>query len=395
LIPTKTHKEKVDWQRTAFPRKFPALKCAIATAAVAIVLSLCWGVRAQDTGKLIVDEDCQAFAASANGDIVVAVPRIKRVKRLYVERDDLFVTNGAGKPRKIVDAEKFMPFPPPAGYVINSLSWSPGGKRIAASMTLQAPPPDYEVTTGKNKGKSEDTQDDSPLSTIGGGRGIALFDDGGAEIKVAGSKTRFIQDGTNATWLADGATVVYMTGGPGQYSISRVRPSDGTTTALFDGHTFNALVWDAKRNRAFAVGDLSVHGLQTLLQLDLVHETVAEIARVDEYRGALSLSPSGKKIGFFADGDVIEVIDIGNPSNRLRVGAGIGRFEWSQDERRVLLQRGPEDHSNLLVWVGLYDGTFVPILHGLVFHDFEIMPDGMSIAVTDPGKRVLKIYPLE
>jgi hypothetical protein len=45
--------------------------------------------------------------------------------------------------------------------------------------------------------------------------------------------------------------------------------------------------------------------------------------------------------------------------------------------------------------VGIYDGTFKSVLHGLEFHDFEIAPDGRTLAVTDPGKRILKVYPLE
>jgi hypothetical protein len=77
------------------------------------------------------------------------------------------------------------------------------------------------------------------------------------------------------------------------------------------------------------------------------------------------------------------------------VRAGFGRFAWSRDERRVLLKRGPDDRSNILLWVGLHDDTFASILHDLQFHDFEIAPDGQTIAVTIPGKRVLKVYSLQ
>jgi hypothetical protein len=109
----------------------------------------------------------------------------------------------------------------------------------------------------------------------------------------------------------------------------------------------------------------------------------------------LSLSPSGKKIAFFADGDAIEVRDLANQSKPVRVRAGMGVFGWSRDERRVLLKRGPPEKSGELVWVGLYDATFVPALHGLEYHAFAISPDGASIAVTQPGKEVLRVYPLE
>lgn len=349
-------------------------------------------LRAQDSPKVVIDEDCQAFDISTDNAIVFAVPHLKSVRRLVIERDDIAIAEGPGKVKRIVEADKFMPFPPPAGYVVDSLAWSPDGHRIAVNMSLQKAPPGFEDKEAKKRGNL--SEDNSPLSSVTGGRAIALLDDDGREIKVAGSKTRFIEDAVHATWLADDATVVYQTGG-GPYSITRVRPADGQTTNLFEGHTFNAIIWDAKKNRAFAIGEnLGVHRGLTLVQLDLLHELVTEIAHVESYQGALSLSPSGTKIGFFEDGDYIEVIDLTNPLKTVRVRAGYGRFEWSRDERRVLLKRGPFERSNILVWVGLYDDSFASILHGLEFHDFHIAPDGMSIGVTEPGKRALKVYPL-
>ena len=143
------------------------------------------------------------------------------------------------------------------------------------------------------------------------------------------------------------------------------------------------------------MGDsLSLNGRLTLVQLDLVHETVKEIAQLEGFQGALSLSPSGNKIGYFEDGDTIDVIDIAHPAKPLRVRVGFGRFGWSRDEQRILLKRGPDEKSNILVWVGLYDGVFTSVLHDLEYHDFEISPDGEWVAVTTPGKRVLKFYPL-
>jgi hypothetical protein len=374
-------------------RRFPSLLAAVAVGAVLFLYSP--ALRAQDNPKLVIDEDCQAFDIAPNNAIVYAVPRIKRIKKLIIERDDISIATDRGQTKRIVEADKFMPIPPPAGYVVNSLVWSPDGQRIAVNLTLQQPPPGYEATTGKDKDKNkeEDRQDDAPTASVGGGKAIALLDADGREIRVAGSQTRFIENATSAAWLADGVTVVYLTGAPLQ--IARVRPSDGKTGTLFEGHGFNAVVWDASRNRAFAIGEnLSVRGGLVLVALDLVRETVTQIAQIENYQGALSLSPSGKKIAFFENGDTIEVIDIANPSKPLRVRAGFGIFQWSRDERRVLLKRGPEERSNILVWVGLYDGSFVPALHDLVFHAFDIAPDGESLAITEPGKRVLKAYPL-
>ncbi len=198
----------------------------------------------------------------------------------------------------------------------------------------------------------------------------------------------------DATWLADGKTAVYLTGGP-PWAISRVQPEDGKTSVLFEGHKFDAVVWDAKRNQAFAIGDLSLRGQQTLVKLDLLHEFVTEIARVKNYQGSLTVSPSGDRVGFFEDGDTVEVINVSHPDQPLRMRVGYGRFGWGREEQHILLKRGPEERSNILLWIGLHDGTFKSVLHGLVFHDFEIAPDGETLAVTDPGRRILKVYPLE
>jgi len=95
------------------------------------------------------------------------------------------------------------------------------------------------------------------------------------------------------------------------------------------------------------------------------------------------------------DGDSVEVIDLLHADQPLRMRVGYGRFGWGREERHILLKRGPEERSNILLWVGLYDGTFKSVLHGLVYHDFEIAPDGQTLAITEPGKLVLKVYPLE
>lgn len=363
---------------------------------LAMLLFHAAALSAQDNPKLIINDDCQVFDIAPNNSIVYAVPHLKRIRRLVLERDDISVATPAGRTRQILDADKFLPPAPPAGFVVNSLSWSPDGRRIAVSLTLQQAPAGFTMDKkqAKKQGNMDDNEENTPILPRGGGKAIALLEEDGREIKVANSKTQFIEGGVDATWLADGKTAVYLTGGP-PWSISRVQPDDGKTSVLFEGHKFDAVVWDAKRNQAFAIGDLSLRGQQTLVKLDLLHEFVTEIARVKNYQGSLTVSPSGDKVGYFVDGDTVEVIDVLHPDQPLQMRVGYGRFGWGREERHILLKRGPEERSNILLWVGLYDGTFKSVLHGLVYHDFEIAPDGQTLAITDPGKRVLKVYPLE
>jgi hypothetical protein len=370
----------------------------IAWVAIGAIVSVCLArpavLLAQDAPKWVIDDDCQAFDIAPDNSIVYAVTHIKGVKRLVIERDDVWVASGPGRTRKILEANTFMPMPPPEGFRVDSLAWSPDGQRIAMNITLQEPPPDWNASQ-KKKGDLEEDENAPPLAGVGGGRVLVLLDADGHEIKVAGSKTRFIEGAAKGTWLADGKSVVYLTGGP-PYTMYRVNPADGQTTALYAGHTFSEVAWDARKNRAFAVTDnLSITRHLAIVQLDLLHEGIREISDIDNYQGGLSLSPSGSKIGYFEDGDTIDVLDTLHPGRPIRVRAGFGRFGWSRDERKVLLKRGTQDRSNILLWVGLYDDSFASILHDLQFHDFQIAPDGQTIAVTIPGKRVLKVYPLQ
>jgi len=352
-------------------RQFPAL-----AAALVIFLAAAGAAIAQEKPRFTFEEDVATFAVSQDNKIACAVPRMKRIKKIVIERDDVWVVTPSGGRKRILEGDKFMPAPPPTQFVVDSLAWSPDGRRIAMNMTVQV------IST-------EDT------SAINGGKQIALLGEDGQEIKVAGSKSRFIEDAWNGAWLADGQTVVYLTG-VGPYKIMRVRPADGKITELFEGHTFDAVTWDTKKNQAYAVGrNLSISGRLALVQLDLVNETVREISRLEEFFGKLSVASSGKRVGYFENGDTITVIDVANPQKPTRVRAGIGRFEFARDEPRVLLKRGPEEKSGDLVWVGLTDGSFRPILHALLVRDFRITPDGESIVVTDPGRRIVKVYPLQ
>ena len=331
---------------------------------------------AQDKPKFIVEEDCSHFAVAPDNKIVFVVQRQKHIKKTVVQRDDIWVASAGGAKRRIVEGEKFMPAPPPLSFQVDAISWSPDSRLLAADISFQKPATD---------------DDSSPTNA----KGIVLFDENGGEIRVAGSKTRFIEDAGNATWLADGQTIAYVTGG-GPYQIVRMKPSEGKPVTLFEGHTFDGITWDAKHNQAFAIGrNLSISGRDVLVQLDLIHETVRELARIPEFQSKLTIAPSGNRVGYFVDPETIEVREIANPNKPLKTRAGFGSFQFGLDENRVLLKHGSDDRSGTLVWVGLTDGTFRPILHDLLVSAFQIAPDGQSIVIAEPGKHILKVYPLQ
>lgn len=368
---------------------------AFFAALAAAILFPCGSLFAQDKPSAIIPVDASALAVSHNNRIVYSVPHLKRVKKVLIERDDITVADFGGHERKIVEPDRFMPAPPPVSYIVNGLTWSPDGRRIAATMTT-IPAPGTEKESDDKDDNRDDNDDVARKLSLppNGTKVVALLDDDGHEIRVSGSKDRFIEQASNGAWLADDQTAVYLLGA-GPYKIARVNPSQGQTKTLFEGHSFDAVVWDTPRNQAFAVGSsLSLSGKTALVQLDLMNEGVREVARLPNFQGQLTVSPSGKKLGYFVDGDTIEVRDVNNPAISVRVRTGPGKFAFSGDDSRILLKRGPADKSGDLVWVGLGDDSWNPILHDLLFHNFEMSPDGGTIVVMDPGKQVLKIYPL-
>jgi hypothetical protein len=397
--------------------RIPLRTMAAATAATFAILFgmalLVASVRAQAKPVLTIEEDCQAFAIAPDNKIAYAVRRIHGVKKLIVERDDIWVSTADGRKKRILEGEKWMPKTEKASYSIQSLTWSPDSRRIAVNMAMS--------TISKDL-----------VATSAGANVILLLDEEGREINIAGNgpkptpppatpssgaaqakpgfsssedapsseerpgpapRASIIEDSSNAAWLADGGSVVYLSAVQ-PFQISRMRPSDGKKTVLFEGHAYQAVAWDTSRNQAFAIGQ-GVRGALALIQLDLVHETLRELAKLSSYESSLVVSSSGRKVGYFIDGDTMEVRDVEHPEKPIDVRTGNGRFEFNKDGTRVLLKRGPERKSSNLVWITLADGNFRPFLHDLLFHNFEITPDGNSVAVTEPGKEKLMIYRLE
>lgn len=353
-----------------------------------VTLALCYAPLSRAQGKSLVkvDEDVQAFAIAPDNRIVYAVQHMRKVKKARLERDDLYISSADGKQKKIVDGEKFFA-DPLLSYQVQSFAWSPDGRRIAVMMQTA------EVEQPKG---TRDQQLDEP-QTARGAVAIYLMDADGRQIPIQGLKDGLLNDGYNAAWLADGTTLVYVTRTGGDfYELNSLRPAEGKTKPLFQGHTFAALSWDTKNNQAFAIEEsMKVLSSPMLVRLDLVKETRAAVMPVEQYAADFAVSPSGQKVAYFRDGDTLEVRDLTNPGGKpVQVRVAIGEFQWGHDEKRVLLKRGDPLKSARLTWVGLYDGQFEPLLHDLEFHDYAISPDGQLVAVTEPGKRSLLVYSL-
>ena len=349
--------------------------------------------QAQELGKPVqyIDEDITAFGLAPDGRIAYAVNRPFRTKQYDLEHDDIWIQDTNGKRRRIFMGDKFQRATP-FTYSVNSLRWSPNGRLLLAELFTA-----LIDETGKTV--------DSTMTLV--------LDESGKEVHL-GVGDNVIKDAANACWLLDSASIVYLSEvlkPKVLFSFHYVNRTGGPPGPVFEGRTFLDFVQRPGSNEAFAVErDRNLSGPPRLQRLDLLSQDDHEVATLDGYDGGLSLSPSGSKIAYYIDREVLEIRDLANPTHTARVRAGYGVFRWASDETRVLLKRSVEKKSGDLVWIdfpplntrsaadkdppAVTQPTPIPLFRGLTFREFAISPDGRFIGVIAPGRRNLALYPL-
>jgi len=359
------------------PRRIAQL--ALLSAAILISLAAAPRLHAQQQKPLASFKlDCRAFAVSSDGRVACATFRQLRFGHYTIERDNIWMLTSKGKRKKIVDGETLVKTPTPFSFSIRRVAFSPDGHRLTVQMTTA------QVTNAQGDTHS--------------GQLVDLMTDDGKEIPVAGTKTSVIEDAKQADWLAGGDTVAYLLRDPDSellYRIGLTHPSLGAGGAIFSGHFFTAVVWDAAHDSAIAIErDQALSGPIKLVRLDLLRGTDETLAILPGFIGQLSLSPRGDKVAYFRDGETLEVRSLADPKTAIVVHCAYGTYAWGANEQRILLKRGPEKQLSDLVWVSIPGGNLTPILHDLVYHSFAVSPDGHTLAVTQPGNNKISIYPL-
>ena len=347
-------------------------------------------VRAQEFEKPIstIDEDITAFAFAPDGRIVYAVNRPFKTKQYDLEHDDVWMQESGGKKRRIFVGDKFQRGAAAFTYSVNSFRWSPNGHLILAELF---------TATVDESGKTID----SPMTLV--------LDESGKEVKMG--EDNVIKDASKPTWLQDNATVIYFAEvlKPKVLFAFHYTNRSGAPGLVFEGRTFLDAVPVPGSNFDYAVErDKNMSGPPRLQKLEMLAQDDKEIATLDGYEGGLALSPSGTKIAYYIDKEVIEVRDLTAPNKFARVRAGYGVFRWAPDETRILLKRSVEKTSGDFVWLAIpplaphaagseievAQPTPVPILRGLTFREFAFSPDGKFIGVIVPGRRSLAVYPV-
>jgi dipeptidyl aminopeptidase/acylaminoacyl peptidase len=350
--------------------------------------------RSQNLDKPLqsIDEEITAFAYAPDGRLVYSVYRKVKTK-LYdaLEHDDIWLQDAGGKRRRLLEGQKYTRGAQSFSYLIDSFRWSPNGHFILAQLLT--------TTVLDDAGKTEDS-----FQTL-------LFDDSGKEIHINKGDS-VIPDAVDGFFLPDNVTINFLSESVKPrllFSLKSTRIDIGPLQSPHDGRTFRGVSPLPGTVSIVAVEqDRSMNGPNRLQRLDLFTDNDKELATLDGYEGGLSVSPSGKKVAYFIDKEILEIRDLTSPNRVARLRIGLGVFRWSPDESRILLKRSLEKKSGDLVWIDLpplapipanheipiSQPTPISTLHGLSFRDFAISPDGRSLAVVITGKRNLLVFPL-
>jgi len=373
-----------------------------------------------------IDEDITAFAFAPDGRIVYSVRRLFKNKKYDMQRDDIWIQDTGGRRHRIFQGEHFTvanpltpedadhssddedvkgkkgkkdkrdkdkPTTPPFTYIVERFNFSPNGRMVLVQLL---------TSTIMNESSH---QQDEPMTLV--------LDESGREIKLSGDNA-VIHEAKDAMWLQDNATFVYLNEAVKPnllFSFRYANVKTGPAGMAFEGRTFVASEPIPHTNSAIAIERArNLSGPPRLQRLELLAQEDKELATLDGYETGLSVSPSGKRVAYFIDKEVLEVRDLQNPNRLVRVRIGLGAVQWSADETYLMVKRSPERKSGELVWIPLpqlvnvpdthtnevsvVQPDPIPILHGLTFRDFALSPDGKMLAVVPPGKRNLLLFAL-
>jgi hypothetical protein len=349
--------------------------------------------RAQNLDKPLqtIDEEITAFAFAPDGRIVYSVHRNFKTKLYDLEHDDIWLQEAGGKRRRLLEGQKFNRGNQPFSYIVNSFRWSANARMILVELLT--------TTVIDDSGKTQDS-----FQTL-------LLDDSGKEIRIAKGDS-VIPDAADPFFLSDNVTINFLSEAVKPrmlFSLKATRLNTGSFKSPHEDRTFRDVLLLPGVYSAIAVEqDRAMTGPSRLQRLDLLSDDHQELATLEGYEGGLSVSPSGKKVAYFIDKEILEVRDLAAPNLLARLRVGLGVFRWSPDESRILLKRAIEKKSGDLVWIEVPPlsaaslGHEIPvsqppaisILHGLTFRDFAISPDGRFLAVVVTGKRSLLVFPL-
>jgi hypothetical protein len=348
--------------------------------------------RAQDISKPseTINDDVTAFAYAPDGRIVYSVRHLFKTKKFDLERDDIWIREPGGHRRRIFDGQKFTVGTQPFSYLIEGFRWSPDERKILVALNTAYITRDSGRTEGEHM--------------------AIVLEDSGRLVHIGFDNV--IHNALDPSWLSDNSTIVYLTEAIKPdilFSFHYFSLAQGNNGPLFEGRTFLDYQPLRGTNSGIAIErDRDLSGPPRIQRLDLLSQDNKELATLDSFETGLSISPTGRRIAYYIDKEVLEVRDLAAPNRCARIRIGPGVYHWMPDERAIILKRASLHQSGDLVWIPIppltthalnqpipvADVNFVPLFHDLAVREFAISPDGREIAVVPPGKHNLLFFPL-
>jgi len=391
---TSTSNSSTTYNSTSQPTKsFPPLLrvlCALSVLCVNLFFFPS-SSPAQNLDKPVtnIDEEVTAFAYAPNGNIVFSVRRMFKTKKYDLQRDDIWLLESGGKRKRLLEGQKFTHEDKLFTYQVESFTWSPNAHIIAVQLFTTTMDPDAGA------------RQDAPA--------LLLLDDSGRELHPSG-KDPLILEARTPLWLRDNQTLVYLTNEDtpqGLFAMQYLNVSSGPAGKVFEGRTFEGASRISGSNAALAVErSRTFDGPARLQRLDLLSQDDKEVATLDAYSGGILVSPSGTRVAYFLDKEVLEIRDLTAPVRIARLRIGLGVLQWSADESRLYLKRTVEKKSADLVTFQVPELRAYPshaeipvlepeprmLLHGLTIREYSLSPDGRFLGVVLPGKRNLQVF---
>jgi len=336
-----------------------------------------------------IDEEVTAFAYAPNGNVVFSVRRMFKTKKYDLQRDDIWLLESGGKRKRLLEGQKFTHDDKLFTYQVESFTWSPNAHIIAVHL--------FTTTMDPDAGAREDAP------------ALLLLDDSGHELRPNG-KDPLVMHAQNPLWLRDNQTLVYLTNEDTPqdlFAMQYLNISSGPAGKAFEGRTFQGASRISGSNAAIAVErNRNFDGPARLQRLDLLSQDDKEVATLDAYAGGILVSPSGTRVAYFLDKEVLEIRDLTAPVRIARMRIGLGVLQWSADESQIYLKRTLEKKSADLVTFRVPELRAYPqhaeipvlepeprmLLHGLTVREYSLSPDGRFLAIVLPGKRNLQIF---
>src|SRR5258708_2971571 len=336
-----------------------------------------------------MEEEVTALAYAPNGNIVFSVRRMFKTKKYDLQRDDIWLLEAGGKRKRLLEGQKFTHEDKLFTYQVESFTWSPNAHIIAIQLFTTTIDPDAVAPQ------------DAPA--------LLLLDDSGRELHPSGNDP-LILEARNPLWLRDNQTLVYLTNEDtpqGLFAMQYLNVSSGPAGKVFEGRTFEGASRISGSNAAIALErSRTLHSPPRLQRRHLLSQDDKEVATLDNYSGGILVSPSGTRVAYFLDKEVLEIRDLTAPVRIARLRIGLGVLQWSADESQLYLKRTIEKKSADLVCFRVPELRAYPphaeipvlepeprmLLHGLTIREYSLSPDGRFLGVVLPGKRNLQVF---